>query len=87
MVVVERAVHLSADPAHHAAVAAGQEQLRLAVLEEGVSARAQEQPPLELERGHPLRRASMEAEREVDELAPIAPSSHRSDLDGHGGAP
>ena len=86
LVVVEGAVDLGADPADHAAVAAGQEELRLGVLEEGVEARVQEQPPLDSKRGHPVRLVSMEPERELDELPSVAPRAHRCHFDRHGAA-
>ena len=70
--VVERGVDLGADPAHHAAVAARQEQLRLTVLEERVEARAEEQPALYPQRGNPLFLVSMQPERKLYELAHIA---------------
>ena len=57
VVVVERVVDLGADAADDAAVAPGQEELRLAVRKNGVEAPAEEQPALEPQRGHPLRRS------------------------------
>ena len=87
VVVVEGAVDLGADPAHHAAVAAGEEELRLAVLEEGVEARAQEQVALELERGDPGRPVSMQPERQIDEFAPVRQRADRADLNRHGAPP
>ena len=70
--LVERAVDLSADPAHHAPVATGEEQLRLAVLEERARARVQEQLALDLERGNPLLRVRVQPERELDEFAHVS---------------
>jgi hypothetical protein len=70
--VVESRVDLSADPAHHAAVPAGEEELGLAVLEERVEAPAQEQATLDSERGDPLLRVRVQPERELDEIAHVS---------------
>ena len=67
LVVVEGVVDLGADAADDAPVAAGEEVLGFAVAEEGVHPPVQEQAPLELQRWHPLRVVSMQAERQVDE--------------------
>ncbi len=72
LVLVEGVVDLRADAPDDATVAPRQEVLGLAVAEEGVHAAAEEQPPLELQRGHPLRVVSMQAEREVDESLQIS---------------
>src|SRR4051812_41168836 len=80
-------VDLGADPAHHAAVAAGQEQRRVAVVEERVEALAQVQTPLDPDRRSPLWRVSMKPVREVDELPNLPPRAHLSDLQRHGGRP
>ena len=56
-------LHAADDPAP----ASGEEVLGLAVAEEGVHAAVEEQPPLELQRGHPQRVVSMQAKGEVDE--------------------
>ena len=66
-------------------VAAGEELLRLAVLEERVQAPVEEQPPLQTQRGHPDRRVSMQAVRQLDELLQIAP--RRDGLHGHRAQP
>jgi hypothetical protein len=87
VVGVEGVVDLGADPPDDATVAAGQEQLGLAVAEERVEPRREEQPALEPERGHPLLGGSMKPEREPDECAPVAPAPDRCHLHGHGGAP
>ena len=52
--VVERVVDLGADPTHDSAVAPGEEQLGVGVLEVGVEVPAEEEPPLEPQRGNPL---------------------------------
>ena len=52
--LVERGVDLCADATDHATVPPREEQLRLAVLEEGVEARIEEQPALDAERGNPV---------------------------------
>src|SRR3954453_5986338 len=80
-------VDLGADAAHHAAVAAGQEQRRVAVIEERVEALAQVQTPLDPDRRSPLWRVSMKPVREVDELPNLPPRAHLSDLQRHGGRP
>ena len=61
--VVERGVDLRADPARHPPVAAREEELRLAVLEEGPRARVEEQPPLYAKRGNPLFLVRVQPER------------------------
>ena len=50
-----------------------EEVLRLAVAEERVHAAVEEEPTLDLERGHPLGMVSMQAERQVDEVPQVAP--------------
>jgi hypothetical protein len=67
--VVQGGVDLGADPAYDAAVAASQEELRLPALEERVEARGEEQPALDSERGNPLLRVRVQAERKLYELA------------------
>ena len=67
LVVVEGVVDLGGDPSHDAPVASGEEVLGLAVAEERVHAPVQEQPALELRRGHPQRVVSMQPEGQVDE--------------------
>ena len=71
-------VDVRADPPDDAAVAAGEEQLRLAVLEERVEARAQEQPALDPQRGRPLGRGSMQPVRELDELPSVPARAERA---------
>ena len=69
-------------PSRHA-----QEQLRVAVLEEGVLAAAEEQPALDAQRGDPVRRGRVQPVRELDELAQLLATLHRPHVHGHGGAP
>ena len=72
LVLVERAVDLSADAAHHPPVATGEEQLGLAMLEERARTRTQEQLTLDLERGNPLLGVRVQPERELDEFAHVS---------------
>src|SRR5215211_4055983 len=85
--IVEGVVDLGAQPAHHAALAAGQEQLGLGVLEVGVEARTQEQPALQAQRWNPLRGGRVQPEGQLHELPPVASSADGSDLQRHGAAP
>src|SRR5262245_58649237 len=85
--VVEGVVDLGARAADDAAVALGQEELRLGVLEEGVEARIQEQPALDPEGWNPGGPVRVQAERQLDELAPVLARPDHSDLHGHGAAP
>jgi hypothetical protein len=50
------------------------------VLEERVEPAADERVPLQLERWDPGRPYSMQAERQIDELAPVPKRPDRSDL-------
>src|SRR3954467_8586371 len=87
LVGVECVVDLGADTPHHAALAPRAEQLRVAVLEEGVLAAAEEQPALDAQRGDPVRRGRVQPVRELDELAQLLATLHRPHVHGHGGAP
>jgi 8-amino-7-oxononanoate synthase len=87
LVGVERVVDLGADAPHDAPVAPRAEQLRVAVLEEGVLAAAEEQPALDAQRGDPVRRGRVQPVRELDELAQLLATLHRPHVHGHGGAP
>ena len=58
--LVEVVVDVGADPAHGLAVAPGQEELDVGVLEERVLAPVQELPPLAHERGDPVRLVTIE---------------------------
>jgi hypothetical protein len=78
---VEGVVVLRADAPHHAAVAAGEEQLRVAVREEGVEAAREEDPALELERWDPDPGSRVQAVRELDELLEVP--SRGDGRDGH----
>ena len=69
------------------ASAAGHEELRLAVAEERVEAPAEEQPALQTQGWHPLRRGRVQAERELDELPQLPSGAGGADVHGHGGAP
>ena len=82
--LVEGDVDLRAHPTDDPPVAPGQEQLGLAVLEVGVEARIEEQPPLDAERGHPLLAVRVQPVRELDEGAPILARDHGRHLHGHG---
>ncbi len=79
--LVEGGVDLRAHAADGTAVAPGQEELALAVLEERVQPAGQEHVPLELEGRDPGRPDSMQPERQIDELAPVRKRPDRSDLD------
>ena len=76
-------VDLRADAPHDAAVAPGQEQLGVAVLEERVEAPVQEQAPLDPQRGDPVLRGRVQAVRELDELAQLPPARHGPHVHGH----
>ncbi len=80
-------VDLGADAPDDAPVAPRAEQLRVAVLEEGVLAAAEEQPALDAQRGDPVRRGRVQPVRELDELAQLLATLHRPHVHGHGGAP
>ena len=71
----QRLVDLGADPPDRLAVALGEEELHLAVLEVGVLLAVEELHPLEDQRRHPLRVVAVEAERDLDEALPLAPAS------------
>ena len=71
VVGVEVVVVMRADAADDAAVAAGQEQLGVAVAEERVEAPREEDPPLELERRDPDAGSRVQAVRELDELLEV----------------
>ena len=82
----QRLVDLGADPAHRLAVALGQEELGLGVLEAGVLLAVEELHPLEDQRRHPLRVLAVEPERDLDEALQLAPRPHRPDRHAcHGG--
>ena len=87
LIGVEGVVDLRADAPDHAPVAPGAEQLRVAVLEEGVLAAAEEQPALQAQRGAPVRRGRVQPVRELDELASLLPAPDGPHVHGHGGAP
>src|SRR3954470_977916 len=84
---VERVVELGRDPAHDAAGAAGQEQARVAVGEEGVLPAAEERVALDAQRGHPLRGGRVQPERKLDELPQVGPRPDGAHFHRHGGAP
>ena len=83
MVLVEGAVDLGADPADDAAIAPGEEQLRIAVLEERVELAVEVRVALQLQRRDPLG-PSVQPERQLDELPQIAAPADGGDLDRHG---
>src|SRR3954470_6323153 len=88
LVLVEVAVDLSADPADRLVAPPGDEQLRVAVLEEGVLLAAQELLALEDERGHPLGRVTINAPRKPDEANQVRAGADRSDVyRRHAGGP
>ena len=78
LVGVEGVVDLRADAPDHAPVAPGAEELRVAVLEEGVLAAAEEQPALQAQRGAPVRRGRVQPVRELDELAQLLAAPRRA---------
>ena len=82
-----KAVSICAHAARDAAVAAGQEELRLAVLEVGVQARVEEGAALDAKRGNPVFRVRVQPVRELDELAQISARQRGLHLDGHGAGP
>src|SRR3954469_19237392 len=77
VVGVEEVVELGADPPDDAPVAAGQEQLRVALAEERVVAPVEEQVALQAQRGHPDRRTGVQPERERYEFAPVTKAADR----------
>ena len=81
LVLVPAAVGVGADPPDRLAVAFGDEELRLAVLEPRVLLAVEELHPLEDQRRHPLLAVAMEAERDLDEALQLAPVAHRPDGD------
>src|SRR5437763_7015918 len=85
--VVKGVVALGADPAGHAAVPAGQEELRVGVLEVGVEALREEQPPLQPQRGNPDRLVSMQSVRQLDELPQVPAGCDRAHVRRHGARP
>jgi hypothetical protein len=86
VVVVVGVVDLGADPADHPAVPPRDEELGVGVFEVGVEPRAQGDVPLQLERGNPLGVVSMQPERKLDELPPVATRGDRAYLERHGAA-
>ena len=89
-VVVERVevvVVLGADAADDAAVAPGEEQLRVAVREERVLRAHQEQVALQTQRGHPDPGGRVQPVRELDELPAVPPGRDGTDDHAHGDGP
>jgi hypothetical protein len=72
---------VGADPADRLIAAPGEKVLSLGVLEERVLAAVEMALPLGDQWRHPVRRAGVEAERELDEPREVASSPHRPYLE------
>src|SRR5207344_3079902 len=79
LVLVPAAIEVGADAADRLAVALGDQELGLAVLEPGVLLAVEELHPLEDQRRHPLLAVAVQAEGNLDEALQLATRAHRPD--------
>src|SRR5205823_4834085 len=81
--LVEVVIDLGRDPPDRAAVAPGQEVLRLGVLEERILVAVEELAALELQRGNPERLVTIEPPRKLEKRGRLAPRGDWSHFERH----